>query len=83
MAVLALVYVRRTSSRRWIEVGKVLALDATAEVPCPELCGGTLQAFDIDCPGDPEHFERVLRCDNCGAHNILYKRWDTVGEKGS
>lgn len=62
------------STRRWIEAGKILAVDKTALVRCPERDDGTLMVHDVVVASDPSVMERHLVCDACGARNILLMR---------
>lgn len=56
-------------SQRWIEAGRILAADPTAQVPCPRCQAATLSA--IDQPIDARHIERHLRCPACGANSSV------------
>lgn len=62
------------SARRWIEAGKILAVDKTALVRCPERGDGTLTVRDMVVASDPSMIERYLVCDMCGARNIILMR---------
>lgn len=57
-----------TETQRWIEAGKILAADATAEVRCPRCVKGDLQVQDVQI-GD--RIERHLRCPKCGGYNAI------------
>ncbi len=57
-------------TKKWIAAGKILAVDPTAKVRCP-VCGeADLIATDVPVEGGKK-FERIMRCPNCGARNIL------------
>lgn len=62
------------STRRWIEAGKILAVDRSAVVACPEHGDGTLMVHDEVSEADPTMMERHLVCDKCGAQNIIRMR---------
>ena len=58
-------------AKRWIEAGKVLAVDATAIVSCP-VCGQShLHVEDVRGKEDSSVIERIMRCPSCGAMNTL------------
>lgn len=55
---------------KWIEVGKILAVDPRALVDCPECNKKYLKIDDIICDADLSIIERKISC-TCGAHNYL------------
>jgi hypothetical protein len=57
-------------SRRWLEAGKALATDPAAVVKCPVCQEGNLTVRDVPIAGTLK-FERIMRCQNCGAFNVL------------
>lgn len=61
-----------TESRRWIEAGKRLAVDPTAEVVCPVCQGANLMVTDVLWK-DGIHLDRHIQCPECGARNVLTK----------
>lgn len=64
----------KTEVERWIEAGKVLALDPSAKVLCPRCTSTYLTVRDV--PLGPTKMERHLRCASCGAYNAI------IGPKG-
>lgn len=57
---------------RWIEAGKTLAVDPSAQVMCP-VCGkGYLVVTDVPWK-DGLHLDRHMQCPDCGARNVLTK----------
>ncbi|TGQ66636.1 MAG: hypothetical protein E5V49_05265 [Mesorhizobium sp.] len=64
------------SKELWIEAGKMLALDPKVSVKCPDCGEADLKVFDT--PAGATHFERHLRCLECGAYNAQLKRIDGV-----
>ena len=54
----------------WIAAGKLIAADPNAVVVCPAHRDGNLIVEDIPI-NNSEKFERIMRCPNCGARNIL------------
>ena len=59
------------SAKRWIEAAKILAMDRSAVVLCPERGDGTLTVHDEVSESDPTMMERYLVCDKCGARNVI------------
>jgi formate dehydrogenase maturation protein FdhE len=57
--------------RRWIEAGKVLAVDPKAAVACPACGQGILQVIDA---GDAERTDRYMQCPVCRAYEIMTLR---------
>jgi hypothetical protein len=58
------------TTKAWIAAGKILAIDPDAVIDCPEHHDGTLVVQDIPI-ANTKKFERIMRCPNCGARNIL------------
>jgi len=56
---------------RWIEAGKLLALDSQAQVPCPRCQEADLTVTDVSLPNDPQLIERHMSCPRCGAYNAI------------
>jgi len=52
---------------KWTEVGKVLATDSKASVPCPQCGLSDLHVEDIAYDSDKNFIERVVTCPNCNA----------------
>jgi hypothetical protein len=65
------------ATKRWIEASKILAVDPSASVPCPEREDGTLTVRDEIFESDSTRMERHLVCDTCGARNSLLMRVPT------
>lgn len=61
----------KQSSRDWVEAGVILAKNAKAYVPCPVCADGPIEVVDVPHPGDPQRFDRYLRCSSCGAKQVL------------
>lgn len=61
-------------TQRWIEAGKILAVNPDAQVMCPRFLDAYLEVQDVRFPDDPEKLERIMRCPTCGAMNILLLR---------
>jgi hypothetical protein len=59
------------AAKRWIEAAKVLGVDPSVKVRCPQNDDGTLTVRDVRS-GDM--LERYLVCDQCGAFNIILIR---------
>jgi hypothetical protein len=59
-----------STSRKWLEAGRILAADPAAVVRCPERDDGVLQVHDEVAPGG-DTIERYMVCEACGARNIL------------
>jgi len=59
-------------AERWVEAAKVLAMDPTAKVVCPQRLDGTLAVHDEPC--GEGMIERYLICDVCGAKNVIRMR---------
>lgn len=63
----------KKESRRWIEAAKILASDPSQIVRCPERDDGVLLVQDV-VSSDSTRMERYLRCEACGAWNVLRMR---------
>jgi len=61
----------KDASRAWVEAGIVLAENKDAHVPCPN-CGFEYLIVEdhAHAPGSTM-FDRYLRCDKCGAQEII------------
>jgi hypothetical protein len=62
------------TGRKWVEAAKVLAVDPSAVVRCPERDDGVLVVHDEVFPNNPNMMERYLVCQTCGARNIIRMR---------
>jgi predicted RNA-binding Zn-ribbon protein involved in translation (DUF1610 family) len=62
-----------STSRKWIEAGKVLAQDPMAQVPCPTCGAEFLEVVDHPWDQDPSLSDRQLRCPQCGATETLVR----------
>jgi ribosomal protein S27E len=62
---------------KWIEAAKQLVENQYAQVLCPD-CGLGFLVVD-DNRVDESHFERHLKCSNCGAHETVFKRQSAEG----
>jgi hypothetical protein len=65
------------TARKWLEAGKILAVDPSKVVRCPERDDGFLKVHDEVFKGDPTRLERYLVCETCGARNVLLMRVST------
>jgi len=63
-----------TEAERWIEAGKILAVDPKATVSCPRCQDANIAITDISMQGDPGFIERHMQCPKCGAYNALRLR---------
>lgn len=63
-----------TEATRWIDAGTRLAKDPSAQVLCPRCARDYLLVEDERNPSDNEELERIMRCKNCGAMNVLRLR---------
>jgi len=61
-------------TRRWIEAGKTIAVDANAKVLCPHCLSEFLEVRDFHNTSAPEEIERAMRCPVCGTRNALRLR---------
>lgn len=60
------------NAERWIEAGIVLADDPDAKVMCPVCANDFLRVEDVEHP-DGTLFDRYLRCETCGAEEVLVR----------
>ena len=58
----------------WIQAACRLAENPHLQIRCPA-CGMTFLSVE-DEKIDRDHFDRNLRCSNCGAHEVIYKRYE-------
>jgi len=58
-------------SKKWIEAGKLLAVDVNASVICPECGLVKLTTADNINENNPQETERLIFCTSCGAKNYL------------
>jgi len=63
-------------SKKWIEVGKLLAIDSTANVVCPECGLAKLYVEDKINKNNSTEIERLIFCMSCGARNYLRLKRD-------
>lgn len=63
----------KEESRRWIEAARILASDPSQVVRCPDRDDGVLLVQDV-VASDPTRMERYLRCEACGAWNVMRRR---------
>ncbi len=59
---------------KWLEAAKVLAVDPSASVRCPERDDDVLRVHDELFKDDPTMMDRYLVCPTCGARNVLRMR---------
>jgi predicted RNA-binding Zn-ribbon protein involved in translation (DUF1610 family) len=57
--------------RRWIAAGALLAEDRNARVACPKCGHEFLRVEDVPAQDEDRTFSRYLRCENCGATEVL------------
>ncbi|OCG21202.1 hypothetical protein A9G11_08340 [Gilliamella sp. wkB108] len=57
--------------KRWIEAGKILGVNPTANILCPVCQQSFLKVQDVEIETDPLQIERHMSCDICGAYNAL------------
>ena len=62
------------ASKKWIEAAKVLAVDPTAAVPCPQCGKDNLQVQDVK-HDDKGRISRLLHCPTCKGHNEILMTW--------
>ena len=55
-------------SAKWMEAAKTLAVDASAQILCPQCGEENLEVQDVQ---NNQVIERHLRCKKCGAYNAL------------
>lgn len=65
---------RSEATQRWIEAGKLLAVDGGAQVSCPECALAVLEVRDTPTSVGPGGVERHLSCPRCGAYNAILLR---------
>jgi DNA-directed RNA polymerase subunit RPC12/RpoP len=65
---------RSSTTVKWVEAAKILAEDVTATVRCPERDDGRLIVSDQVFAAEPTMMERTLRCEQCGARNVIRMR---------
>jgi hypothetical protein len=53
---------------KWIEAGKIMAVDPDADVLCPQNKDGKLIVFDTE---HGNHISRYLICVSCKSYNVL------------
>jgi ribosomal protein L40E len=58
-------------AKKWIDAGKLFAVDSTATTICPECETNKLRAKDTVSEKNPYEIEREIFCSNCGAKNYL------------
>lgn len=56
---------------KWVEAGKILALDPAKKVSCPQCDSSYLQVSDVRNENNRSQLERILTCPSCLATNIL------------
>ena len=61
----------RSETKKWIEAGRILQLDPSAKVKCPECAIGLLTVKDEPIPGSVDRIDRYLICNNCGEWNVI------------
>lgn len=61
-------------TQRWIEAGKLLAVDRGAQVSCPACELAMLEARDTPTSPGTGGVERYLSCPRCGTHNVILLR---------
>jgi C4-type Zn-finger protein len=57
--------------RKWIEAAGILSVDPNAQVPCPNCEEDVLIVADVPYEKDPTMFSRYLRCQRCGAFEVI------------
>lgn len=71
-----------TEVERWVEAGKVLAVNPSAPVSCPRCQKAQLVVDDVAMPGSGGIIERHLRCPRCQAYNALRLSRPPANEAG-
>lgn len=61
----------KLTTANWIEAGKILAVDTSKKVLCPECGAPHLKTKDITNNSNPNELERLMYCLVCGAKNYL------------
>jgi phage FluMu protein Com len=64
----------KDETKRWIDAGKLLAVNPHAEVLCPRCQAVALIVTDVSPPSDPTLVERHMQCPRCEAYNALRLR---------
>jgi len=54
----------------WIEAAKILSVNPTSQVKCPECSNSYLEVSDQYIPGQ-QIFERFIKCPKCNGSSIL------------
>lgn len=62
---------RHETVKRWIAAGKRIAADPEDKVLRPLCLRDYLQINDIVNDSNPSEFERHMKCNLCGAYNVL------------
>lgn len=57
--------------QKWIEAGKILAVNPTTLVSCPACGKSNLSICEFRSKGDPSVVERTMACQICGASNSM------------
>ncbi len=65
------------TARQWLEAAKILAIEPSRQLRCPERDDGFLRVHDERFDSDPTRMERYLVCETCGARNVLRMRVPT------
>jgi len=58
-------------TKKWIEAGKMFAINLDSNILCPECEMSNLEARDIMNEEYPKEFERLLYCPKCEAKNFI------------
>jgi transcription elongation factor Elf1 len=58
-------------AEKWINAGKMLAINPDSSVKCPECGISNLKSMDINFENNLEEFSRLIYCENCGTKNYL------------
>ena len=61
----------RPETIKWIEAGRILQSNPTANVQCPECGIGSLIVKDEWINELENRLDRYLICDNCGKWNVI------------
>lgn len=56
---------------RWIEAGKIIAVNSESKVLCPVCQKSFLQVIDVRNEKNSSELERHMICKECGAYNAL------------
>jgi hypothetical protein len=60
-----------TAEQRWLEAGRILALDPHSPVRCPRIEDDTLAVTDVPLAGQPGPLEPHPHRPTCGAHDAI------------